>query len=68
MKKLITPCLAIVVLGTLEVVALCHNIDGALFSSVIAVIGGIAGYTVKSKVVKNGNGSSKHTQDTSSLL
>lgn len=55
MKKLIVPCVAIVVLGALEALALCKGIDGTLFSSIVAVIGGIAGYTVKSKVAKHGN-------------
>jgi len=52
MNKIIVPCVAIVTLGVLETVALCNGIDGALFMSATALIAGIAGYTVKSKVVK----------------
>ncbi len=55
MKKYIVPVVAIIILGALEAVALSNGIDGALFMSVTATIGGIAGYTVKSKVAKSGN-------------
>jgi len=52
-NKLIISCLAIIVLGAMECFALSKGIDGALFGSVIALIGGIAGYTIKSKVTKD---------------
>lgn len=45
--KMIVPCLAIVCLTILEIVALLNGVDGALFSGVIIVIGGIAGYKIK---------------------
>lgn len=44
--KAIVPCLAIIVLGGLEIYALRQGIDGALFSTVAAIIGGLAGYKV----------------------
>jgi hypothetical protein len=47
MKKLIPTCLAIVVLGGLEAFALSRGIDGALFSAVTLIIGGLAGYETK---------------------
>jgi hypothetical protein len=44
MKKIIIPCLAIIVLGGLETVALFKGVDGLLFSGIIAVIAAIAGH------------------------
>jgi hypothetical protein len=39
--------LAIVCLTALEITALLMGIDGALFSTVIATIAALAGYTIK---------------------
>lgn len=55
MKKIITPCLAIIVLGALEAIALLQGVDGIIFTGVAAIIGGLAGYgikTVKEKKAK----------------
>lgn len=50
--KLITPCLAIIVLGFLEWQALNHGVDGTLFTVVMTFIGGLAGFIVKDVVSK----------------
>jgi hypothetical protein len=41
-----TEIVSILVLGWLETIALLKGIDGSLFASVIAVIGGIGGYHI----------------------
>jgi hypothetical protein len=41
-----TEIISILVLGWLETVALLKGIDGSLFASAIAVIGGIGGYHI----------------------
>jgi hypothetical protein len=41
-----TEIVSILVLGWLETVALLKGVDGSLFASVIAVIGGIGGYHI----------------------
>lgn len=46
------PLVAIVALTILEVAAIIKGVDGALFSSVIAIIGGIAGYKISKLKVK----------------
>lgn len=43
-----TPCLAIVVIGILEVVAMFKGIDGALFGLAITAVAGLGGYQIKS--------------------
>lgn len=50
--KSLTPCLAIIVLGGLELFALSKGIDGILFGGVSAIIGGLAGYKVKEIIKK----------------
>ena len=40
---------AIIVLGILEAVALFNGINGTLFTLIVAVIAGLAGWTVPSK-------------------
>jgi hypothetical protein len=49
MKKIIIPCVAIIVIGILGAIALFKGIDGVLFGGVVTIIGGIAGYTIQSK-------------------
>ena len=39
--------IAIITIGILELVALLKGLDGALFASVLTIIGGLAGYGVK---------------------
>jgi hypothetical protein len=41
-----TEIVSILVLGWLETVALLKGVDGSLFTTVIAVIGGIGGYHI----------------------
>jgi hypothetical protein len=41
-----TEIVSILVLGWLETIALLKGVDGSLFTSVIAVIGGIGGYHI----------------------
>lgn len=48
--KSLTPCLAIIVLGGLEMFALSKGIDGELFAGIAAIIGGLAGYKIKSAI------------------
>ena len=50
--KNIVICVAIAALVILETVALCKGINGALFAGVIAVIAGLAGYTIPSLLKK----------------
>lgn len=45
--KIITPIVAIIVLGLLSAFALSKGINGVLFGSIAAIIGGLAGYTAK---------------------
>jgi len=44
-REIIVPCLAICALGGLEAIALFNGVDGALFSSIAVIIGGIGGYS-----------------------
>lgn len=51
-KEIIKACvipLAIISLLILELVALLKGVNGTLFSLVVAVIGGLAGYKIKEK-------------------
>ena len=50
--RILTPILAIIVLGALEAFALSRGIDGTLFAGVSLIIGGLAGYTGKDVVSK----------------
>ncbi len=52
MTTIILPALAIVVLGLLCAFALSKGINGALFASIAALIGGLAGYSVKGMIDK----------------
>ena len=61
MKKLIIPCLAIIILGILEGIALFKGIDGTIFTGIAALIAGIAGYVIKGKVAKSGNRNNQHS-------
>lgn len=45
-SKIITIC-GIASVTILEIVALCNGIDGALLTTAIAVIAGMAGYEIK---------------------
>lgn len=47
MLKIILPLVAIIVLGALSAFALAQGVNGALFASIAAIIGGLAGYSVK---------------------
>jgi hypothetical protein len=46
MLKIIVPCLALLVIGALEAIALIKGIDGLLLTGVIAILAGCAGYKV----------------------
>ncbi len=52
-RNIIVPIVAIVVLGGLEAVALMNGIDGVLFTSIAAIIGGLGGYGVHKARSKN---------------
>jgi hypothetical protein len=41
--KILVPCLAVLVIGALEAIALFKGIDGLILTTVIAVIAAIAG-------------------------
>jgi len=56
MNSKIVSCLAIVVIGALECIALSRGIDGVIFAGSTALIGGIAGYQIKNNI----HGGSKH--------
>ncbi len=47
MTTIILPTLAIIVLGLLSAYALSKGINGALFASIAAIIGGLAGYSIR---------------------
>lgn len=53
MTKVILPALAIVVLGLLCAFALFKGVNGALFASIAAIIGGLAGYSVRGIIGKS---------------
>lgn len=44
MKAMVFPILAILAIMTMEIVALCHGIDGIALTASATAIGGIAGY------------------------
>jgi hypothetical protein len=52
MKDNVVSICAIVCISVLEAIALLEGLDGAIFSMVVAVIGGIAGYKIKGIVDK----------------
>ena len=52
MKDWIVPSLAIIVIGTIEFYALYLGINGTVLAVNVAIIGGIGGYKIKSKMVK----------------
>ncbi len=55
MKKFIIPCVAIIAITAIEIVAVYHGLDGVLLGACVTVIGGIAGYTAKGQAQKSGN-------------
>jgi hypothetical protein len=52
MKDNVVSICAIVCISVLEAIALVEGLDGAIFSMVVAVIGGIAGYKIRGIVDK----------------
>lgn len=52
MLKKVTPIVAILVIGALEAYALSQGINGVLLGGGIAIIAGLGGYSVKSKLTK----------------
>lgn len=50
--KVCTIPFAMVVVGLLVWAALCRGIDGAIFMSGLAIVGGLGGYEVKAVVAK----------------
>jgi len=46
MKKILVPCIAILVIGALEAIALFKGINGLLMTGIVAILAGIAGYKV----------------------
>jgi len=54
----IVKVVAIVSLTTINIVALLNGIDSALTGTICAIIGGIAGYHIRSKRVGNDSGGS----------
>ncbi len=61
MSRVITPCVAIAGITTLEVVAICKGLDGAYFSLVMIAIAGIGGFELSKAIteVRNGNKNTK---------
>lgn len=53
-ERVIVPLAAVVMIGIGMIVALAKGIDGAVFASAAATIGGIAGWTAKGR--SNGSG------------
>ena len=52
MTKVILPAIAIIVLGLLSAFALSKGVNGALFASIAAIIGGLAGYSIRGVIGK----------------
>jgi len=46
MGRFIIPGLAIIAITTLDAIALCHGINGVMFSTSVIIIAGIGGYKV----------------------
>jgi len=52
MREIIAPCLAMVLIAILLVIALLNEINGVLLSGGLAIIGGLGGFVVGKKVEK----------------
>lgn len=52
MIKLLTPALAIVAIVTMEIVAICHGIDGKVLTGSVAAVAAIGGYFLRKSHAK----------------